>query len=289
MHFRFIKLALILLSTLFLMANQSQARECSDVHPDAKLASDKGIDTYSVYPDFRPSPDAIPQTFNTKPGDCYISFYSGTRGAEGQDEDIAKCKAFGGTELLNFVPDMGSNVNSCLFRITGDGGGEDIGNYTPPPPEPAYTPPTPPSPTPPPVYSQPIQPVHEVKRYVFKICNYTGEKVRIAVILRQRPEADLVLYAFSYINDGQCFSTYIFRDSLDPSSLVYYHAQTIGGTGTITWNGDSSPIRTTRCVPKAGTTRSLSIPYECKKDDEKLVFVGERFKGDYTVELTKED
>ncbi len=90
--------AVTIAAALLLFPSMGFGRDCSDVEPSATLAIDEGITI-------------------GEPGDCYVKWYSGTRGLIGQQEDERKCNSFEGVQVLQFNPDRGSNYNTCRFRI----------------------------------------------------------------------------------------------------------------------------------------------------------------------------
>lgn len=110
--------AAVIVALLFIIVSPSKdaaARSCGDVTRGALRGPHVPAGPYN---------DAFILPYENA---CFVQWPGGNRGAAGREEDARKCRSLPGAEMLEFVPDRGSNFNLCVFRILAAGEGGAIG------------------------------------------------------------------------------------------------------------------------------------------------------------------
>jgi uncharacterized membrane protein len=160
---------------------------------------------------------------------CIVAWKGGTRGAAGRAEDEARCRSIPGARVLEFLPDAGSNFNTCVFAPSDDthNPGENSDDHIPPPgrdrgpPIPSHPPAPPQTSAPPTGYG------------TLRLCNRTGiPRISVAIHHFDTSRDAYVTEGWWIINSEACKSfTYSFGKY---STLDFgYHAY---GGGLTWWN-----------------------------------------------------
>lgn len=186
------------------------AKSCGDVAPGAKLGSSM-------------DPNEFTPEFFEKYGDaCVIQWVGGTRGGAGRAADKRKCINLPGAQFERFIPDSGSNYNTCIFRIAGSGAGtpgneEPVPDETPIPPIPSVRP------TP---SGQTRSSSNDHGTYQLTVCNKTGQPfIWVAVALFDHPDDDnLTIHAWWKVADGDCVGPFTRSLGRYASHTIAVHA-----------------------------------------------------------------
>lgn len=242
------------LSSLFVFTAasccQASAAGCGDIVPGAHLGSNIVDDGFE--------PSFLAKYKNA----CIVSWVGGNRGQAGRDADERKCKSLPGTQFLEFVPDHGSNRNTCVFAPTSDDDGEadsdnqDSSNNRPSrQPVPQITPPP---------RQQQQPPAKDNGYYTLKACNKTGEaKISMAISVKDNPtDKQYTTQGWWVIANNECATI---SRNLGPysSAKVYLHAEDKNFTW---WTGGN--IEVSLCINAHNVFKRLADTTPCSNEEK---------------------
>jgi hypothetical protein len=235
---------IVLLPTV--VAQPAVAKSCGDVAPGA-------------VPGSRMDPDKFTPEFFSKYRDaCVVQWVGGTRGAAGREADRQKCMNLPGAKFETFIPDSGSNYNTCVFRLaeSGTGRGDEDDDSLRPDNGPSQHRPSLPPPPPPP---------NDHGTYHLVVCNKTGQpSIWVALALYDNPNDDNVtVRGWWKVANGDCTGQFTRSLGRYASHTIYLHAY----SPKFTWWNPQRGLHDFCVDPKNGFVRRNTAHYSCSSSE----------------------